>query len=52
MKRFQFNKPMVESKYPPQSKDILWVDIEESTGELKTIKEFKNNNWETILEKI
>lgn len=52
MRRYKLDKPMVESKYPPKSKNVLWVDINESTGEPLSIKEFKNGNWETILSNV
>lgn len=48
-KRFNFNKPIVESPVAPESKNVLWVDIEESTGKVLTLKEFINNEWTTIL---
>lgn len=44
MKRFNFNKPLVESPTPPLNTDVLWVDIDESTGEVLSIKEF-DNEW-------
>lgn len=43
MKRFKFNKPLVESPNPPQTRDVMWVDVDEITGEIKSIKENKNN---------
>ena len=48
-KRFKFNKPIVESAVEPLSNDCLWVDIEESTGKVLTIKEFIDGAWTTIL---
>ena len=48
-KRFNFDKPIVESPVAPESKNVLWVDIEESTGKVLTLKEFINNEWTTIL---
>lgn len=45
MKRFNFNKPLVESPYPPQDTNVLWVDVDESTGKVGNIKEFKNGEW-------
>lgn len=50
MKRFNFNKPLVESPYPPQDTNVLWVDVEESTGKVQTISEFQNGKYSTILE--
>jgi hypothetical protein len=40
MRRFNFNKPMVESKYPPKDTNVLWVDVNESTGKVANIKKF------------
>ena len=45
MKRFQFNKPMVESPYPPKDTNVLWVDINESTGKVANIKKFLRGEW-------
>lgn len=45
MRRFNFNKPMVESPYPPQDINVLWVDVNESTGKVNNIKEFKEGQW-------
>lgn len=49
MKRFKFNKPLVESPNPPQTRDVLWVDVDEITGEVKSIKENKNNEWKDFM---
>lgn len=49
MKRFSFNKPIVESLYPPQNTNVLWVDVDESTGKTLWIKEFKNGEWIKIV---
>lgn len=49
MKRFKFDKPLVESPYPPESKNVLWVDINESTGSIISIKEFKKGDWVDIV---
>lgn len=49
MKRFKFNKLLVESPNPPQTRDVLWVDVDEITGEIKSIKENKNNEWKDLL---
>ena len=48
-KRFNFNKPIVESPVAPTNKNVIWVDVEESTGKVLTLKEFINNEWTTIL---
>lgn len=53
MKRFNFNKPLVESSTPPLNPNVLWVDVDESIKTVKTIKEKTNNGeWKTILIKI
>jgi hypothetical protein len=50
MKRFNFNnKPIVESPYPPQDLNVLWADIDESTGKVSSISAFKNGEWKIIL---
>lgn len=49
MRRFKFDKPLVESAYPPESKNVLWVDINESTGSIISIKEFKKGDWVDIV---
>ena len=51
MRRFNFNKPMVESPYPPQDINVLWVDVDESTDKVISISEFKNGEWKIILQK-
>lgn len=45
MRRFRFDKPLVESPYPPQDINVLWVDINESTGKVANIKKFLNGEW-------
>lgn len=50
MKRFRFNKPLVESPYPPQDTNALWVDVDESTDDIKDIKAFTPAGiWDTTL---
>ena len=48
MKRFNFNKPMVESPTPPLNTDVLWVNIDENTGKVLSLKEF-DNEWKEKL---
>lgn len=48
MKRFNFEKQIVESAVAPERTDVLWLDKEESTGKLSTLKEFKNGEWVNI----
>lgn len=45
MKRFNFNKPMVESPTPPLNTDVLWVDVDESTGKVASVKKFLREEW-------
>lgn len=53
MKRFNFNnKPIVESPYPPQDLNVLWADVDESTGKVSSISAFKNGTWKIILQKL
>lgn len=42
---------MVESPTPPTSQDVYWIDKDEQTGELISIKLFNVNsgNWETVM---
>jgi len=49
MERFEFYKLMLESANPPTNKNMLWVDVDEATKKVKTVKEFENGNWVTIL---
>lgn len=49
MRRFKFEKPLVESAYPPESKNVLWVDINDATGSLTSIKEYNNGEWKEII---
>jgi len=49
MRRFEFNKTMVESPLPPKDKNVLWVDINESTGKLASIKEFISGTWRALV---
>ena len=52
MKRFNFNnKPLVESPYPPQDTNMLWVDVDENTDKVISISAFKNGEWKIILQK-
>lgn len=49
MKKFKLKKPLVESSIPPQNKNVFWVDVDEKTKELSSIKQFKDNNWQNVL---
>ena len=45
MRQYKFDKPLVESSTPPRSTDVYWVDVDETTGKLESIKEFSAGNW-------
>ena len=44
MRQYKFDKPLVESPFPPQDTRVLWVDVDEPTGKLLTIWEFEQEN--------
>lgn len=52
MKRFEFDKIILESPIPPQDINMLWIDIDENTQKIKWIKEFDkiSQSWKTILD--
>lgn len=52
MKRFKFDKPLVESPYPPSNTNVLWVDVDEKSGKIASIKQYNTttNLWETQLD--
>lgn len=51
MRKVKLNKPLVESSTPPSSTNVYWVDIDESTGNVKSIKSFNTvtNSWESTM---
>ena len=51
MKRFRFDKPLVESLYPPQDTNVLWVDVNEKSGKIESLKQYNTATklWETQL---
>ena len=53
MRQYKFDKPLVESSTPPRSTDVYWIDVDEKTRELLTIKEFdkETNQWSNIAKK-
>lgn len=51
MKRFEVNKVMLESSTAPKDINTLWVDVDENTKEVLTIKQFINGEWKVILSK-
>lgn len=51
MKKFKFNKPLVESHTAPSDINTYWVDVDENTGKVSTVKEYNKGDWETVLSK-
>lgn len=49
MKSYKFSKHLVESTLPPKNTNVLWTDVNEQTLKVETIKEYKDNSWQTIL---
>lgn len=45
MKKFKFNKPLVESHTAPQDINTYWVDVDESTEKVLNIKKYYKGNW-------
>ena len=48
MKKFDLKKPMVESALPPRDTNVLWVNKEEGTDRILSIKEWKNGEWQLL----
>lgn len=45
-----FNKKIVESSVPPVNTNVLWVDIDESSGDWKSIKEYhEGKGWKDLI---
>lgn len=40
---------LYESHLPPTRTDVLWVDVNESTGDIRAIHRFKGGKWEPYL---
>lgn len=49
MRKYKFNKPLIESANAPTSNDVLWVDVDEKTQKLTSIKEYTNGEWKDIV---
>ena len=49
MEKFKFNKPLIESKLSPESTNVYWVDVDEHTKKIASIKEFKDGKWVSVL---
>ena len=52
MRKFKFDKPLVESSTAPSTIDVYWVDKDEVSGKLTCIKEYQNGQWVNILESV
>ena len=46
MKQYKFDKPLVETTLPVRDTRAYYVGVDEQTGELANIMEFKNNQWQ------
>ena len=40
---------LYESRLPPTRTDVLWVDKDKNTGDIKAIHRFKNGKWNPYL---
>lgn len=45
MRQYTFNKPLVESKFPPKRTDVYWVNVDEQSGQVANVMEFLNGKW-------
>lgn len=48
MKRLNLNN-LYESHLPPTRTDVLWVDKDENTGDIRAIHRFRKGKWEPYL---
>lgn len=48
MKKLNLNN-LYESRLPPTRTDVLWVDKDKNTGDIKAIHRFKNGKWNPYL---
>ena len=48
MKKLNLNN-LYESRLPPTRTDVLWVDKDKNTGDIKAIHRFKNCKWNPYL---
>lgn len=48
MKRLNLNN-LYESHLPPTRTDVLWVDKDENTGDIRAIHRYKRGKWEPYL---
>lgn len=46
MKQYKFDKPLVETALPVRDTRAYYVDVDEKTGELANIMEFKDGQWQ------
>lgn len=47
MKRLNLN--VWESPLPPENTNLLWADVQESTGEIRAIHRYRRSKWEPYL---
>jgi hypothetical protein len=54
MKKFKFNKPLVESHTAPKDINTYWVDVDENSGKVSTVREYNSNtkSWEESLKNV
>lgn len=48
MKKLNLNN-LYESHLPPTRTDVLWVDVDEATGDIRCISRFNKGVWEPYL---
>lgn len=48
MRKVNLDK-LYESALPPEDTSVLWVDKNESTGDIKAIHRFRHGSWEPYL---
>lgn len=47
MKKLNLN--ICESLLPPTRTDVLWADIDKSTGDIRAIHRYRKGSWEPYL---
>lgn len=47
MKRVNLN--LYESHLPPRKTNVLWADVDRSTGDIRAVHRYKAGNWEPYL---
>ena len=46
MRPYKFDKPLVETEPLLRNKNAYYVDVDESTGKLANVMEFRGNKWQ------